>query len=322
MTDAVTTSAALRTWLADRFGGPVDEAEAPSSSSDGFDAAIHFVRFRGPALPDKWAQPLVARVSRGADRLALSQREAWVQDWCAAHGFPAPRVLAVIAPGDALAVPVQVMERAPGVTLQTAMTRAPWRVPALVDEFGRLHARLHRLPADEWPDDGRTLLDGRLAKLRSMVAGGDHPDLARALERIDPLLPALGGVDPLVCHGDYHPLNVVADGRRLSVLDWTDAGLGDRQGDVARTALLFEIATDFVTGATRVVAGRFSPWLRRRYLAAYSRELPVDELRLRLWAPVHLLQLWGQADELDRPTEARRSLAARFENALLAAGNQ
>ena len=33
----------------------------------------------------------------------------------------------------------------------------------------------------------------------------------------------------VVCNGDFHPLNVMVDGDRASVIDWTDAGLGPRQ---------------------------------------------------------------------------------------------
>jgi aminoglycoside phosphotransferase (APT) family kinase protein len=87
---------------------------------------------------------------------------------------------------------------------------------------------------------------------------------------------------------------VLVDGDRLTIIDWTDAGLGDRHGDVARTLLLFDLAA---VGADkrseRALLRVLAPWLRRRYRRAYERHLPLDPARLRLWEPAHYLQLWA-----------------------------
>jgi aminoglycoside phosphotransferase (APT) family kinase protein len=290
------------------FGGPVDDAEPPSSALDGFDAAIHFVRFRGPALPSEWTQPLVARVARDATRLPICERAVRVQEWCAAHGYPTARMVALLRPDEALARPVQIMTRAPGVTMRVAITRAPLARPATRRPARRAAAELHALPTEAWVDDA-TLLDNRLALVRSMVAQEDHPILSRGVRAVEALAPQLEVAHPVVCHGDYHPLNVLVAGDRFNVLDRDGAGLGDRHGDVSRSALLFEVATAFVTGPTRAVAGAFSRSLRRRYLAAYERRAPLDRARLALWEPVHLFQLWAQAVFLDRPS--RSSSASR-----------
>lgn len=55
------------------------------------------------------------------------------------RGFPAPRVLQVLSPGELLDLPVQVMERVPGVTMLDAIKRRPWQVGALVDRLAALH---------------------------------------------------------------------------------------------------------------------------------------------------------------------------------------
>jgi hypothetical protein len=65
------------------------------------------------------------------------------QSWAAAQGYPAPQVLTVLAPGEAVPSPVQVMVRAPGVPLIAASGPPPDTRPGKVpDNRLRLARRL------------------------------------------------------------------------------------------------------------------------------------------------------------------------------------
>lgn len=41
-----------------------------------------------------------------------------------------------------------------------------------------------------------------------------------------------------VCHGDFHPYNIMQDGDRLSIIDWPDATCGAPEADIARSYIL------------------------------------------------------------------------------------
>jgi Ser/Thr protein kinase RdoA (MazF antagonist) len=84
-----------------------------------------------------------------------------------------------------------------------ALGLADWRAPA----FARALREL--LPRIELPADDRATLQGFEAGL-----AGHFVRLA-----------ACGLPDTLV-HGDFHPGNFVGDGRRLTLIDWGDAGIG------------------------------------------------------------------------------------------------
>ena len=58
-----------------------------------------------------------------------------------------------------------------------------------------------------------------------------------------------------VCHGDFHPDNILMSGKRAVVIDWSNAYSGHPLSDVARTYLL--IKTPFVVQGT----GRLLKWL-------------------------------------------------------------
>jgi len=307
------------------FSTPVAVADAPVLVGSGYDNRILLVRFSGKELPETWRRPLVARIASSADRVGTAQREAAIQSWCVARALPVPAVLAVIPPGDGFETPVQVMERAPGVTVAEVLTRAPWRARRLLVALAELQVSLHRTPADGWPQSptGGSLLDRRLAGVRRALLETHAPLLRLGLDAVERLAPQLEAADPVPCHGDFHPLNVLVDGDRLTLIDWTDAGLGDRHGDVARTLLLFDMAA---AGAgersTRAALRLAAPWLRRGYRRAYERHLPLDPARLRLWETAHSLQLWAavvRTDGQGLPARLEPWLHARFDAAIAAA---
>lgn len=304
-------SAALARWLEARFGGDVCDAAPPSRVSGGFDFWIYAVDLTGPGLPPEWRRPLIVRIAPAAERFPMLESETRLQEWVGSRDYPVPEARALLGPGEILPLPVQVVERVPGITMAAAMTGRPWRIPRLLASLGRLHARLHALAPPETLDGqpAPPLIDRRLALVRIVVERLPASPLAGGLERIESLLPALEVPDPVVCHGDFHPLNILVDGSEARVIDWTDAGVGDRHADAARTAWLFGFAAVAAASRSeRAVMGALAPSLARRYLAAYRRHAPLDERRLRLWEPVHVLHAWAMvvADEAElfAPTRA------------------
>jgi aminoglycoside phosphotransferase (APT) family kinase protein len=180
-----------------------------------------------------------------------------------------------------------------------AFTAKPWRARRFVDQLAELALRLHALPTDGFPTDPATLVDHRLHLPRQVVARFDRPDLAKALEQVEELAPQAMEGPHVVCHGDFHPLNVMVDGARASVIDWTDAGLGPREADVARTGLLFHIAAVAATKAVERAALELAgPRLARRYLRTYEAGAPLDRRRLRTWEVLHAVHGWAQVEML------------------------
>jgi aminoglycoside phosphotransferase (APT) family kinase protein len=295
--DPQAVAAAVRAWTEARFAGPVALVGEARSVGAGFDSYIHLLQLAGDALPPAWRAPLVVRIVPTVDRSQRATTEAAVQSWCAEAGYPCPRVLAVLPAGEALGLPAQVMERAPGVTMVDALTARPWRAPALVDQLASLQLCLHALDPDGWPASTapQALVDLRLALPRRAAAQLDDPVLARALEAAEAMAATCTTGDVVICHGDFHPLNVMVDGKSASVLDWTDAGLGPREADVARTALLFNVAALAAGGRLERVALRAAgPRLGRRYLRAYASGAPLDADRMRRWDALHALHGWAQ----------------------------
>ena len=243
------------------------------------------------------------------------------------HDYPAPAVLAVFGPGELLDLPVQVMQRGPDSTLLDAVKHAPWRAPRW--STGSPHCTSVCMPC--------RLTTGPRPTARVWCSGGcgscagswRHTTTRGCprRSRVEPLLPELEAGPIVACHGDFHPLNVLVDGDTSMVIDWTDAALGDRHGDVARTSLLFYFGAALATSnrAAKAALGGAQGWLSKRYLRAYRRSAPIDPDRVRRWEAVHLLHGWAQILEAhdrggelaDRvPLELVAWIENRFESAM------
>jgi aminoglycoside phosphotransferase (APT) family kinase protein len=291
-------SSALRRRLAERFPGEVTDVEVPVRITGGFDFWIYGLHFSGAGLPAQWAAPLIARIPAAAGRFVLLEREYRLQAWVTAHGYPAPALLELLPPGDLFDSPVLMMQRVPGTRMDQAATADPSRIPGLVGQLAASQAALHRLPVPEWAQARPewSLADKRLALARYLVAQDLRGPLAEALERTDRIMPLLEVPDPVICHGDFHPRNLLVAADGVWVIDWSDAGTGDRHGDIARTEWTFRSAAVLLSGETeRLASPALDPGLSGEYLSSYRRELPVDPARLQLWMPLQFLHAWAMA---------------------------
>jgi aminoglycoside phosphotransferase (APT) family kinase protein len=292
---------ALAGYAAARFATDVGVDGEPATAGEGMDNEVYFVTLAGGGLPAEWQAPLVVRVQPDVDRFDVARDEVKVQEWCATVDYPSPRVLAMLAPGEITTASAQVMTRVPGVPMIEALTHPIWKAPAQVTLLAELHVRLHRAPTDAWPLPEVSLARRRLRPVYEWVDALDDPALRDALTRVEALLPYLEDHEAVACHGDFHPLNVMVDTATMtgSVIDWTDAGLGDRHGDVARTQLLFRVAAIAASSPVeRTLLKVVGPLLAGHYLRQYGKRLPLDEDRLATWEVVHLLHGWGQVRAL------------------------
>ena len=220
-----------------------------------------------------------------------ARRETLIQAAVAAAGFPTPVVRAAGGPDDGLGRAFMVMDRAPGAPLLSGLSLAGvlGRGPALFGEIPRLlastMARLHAL--DPEPVRGQleaaaaiVSVGSMLALLRELAAEFGRPDLAQAAQWLvdHPARPA----PDVICHGDLHPFNLLRDGARVTLLDWSTALLAPRSYDVAFTCMALSepavAAPDWLRPAVRWLGRRLADRFVRSYQA--STGVVIDEAEL------------------------------------------
>ena len=166
------------------------------------------------------------RVFRGPDWAEPATRERAALEAAAAAGLPVP---AVEAFGQWRDLPTMVISWCPGEPLLQCIERRPWSMWRLSRLLGEVQARIHAVPPPEALRRGAPTY--WLAR-----AGHDAEACASAL--------ASAGVSSgSLIHGDYHPLNVLSDGRVITgIVDWTLAAAGDARADLAMTTAILQTA--------------------------------------------------------------------------------
>ena len=276
MTVFIDTSERLIVVLRAAAGRPdLEYARLPEALHGGFWAELLSFSLAQP--PDGWPAELVARLMPDP-RPAV--KETIVQRALAAAGYPTPRVRASGGPDDGLGRAFMVMDRAPGRLgmpgldggLTLAAVLQVLQVPQLL---ATAMAQLHALDPD--------LVRGELAQVREVpvtvsgllavyarLAGESRrPDLAGAAGWLaeHPPRPATD----VICHGDLHPFNLLADGSQVTVLDWSNALLAPRAYDVGFTTLLLSEPPIRVPGWQRPLVRWFGRVLARRFVRGYRR---------------------------------------------------
>jgi Ser/Thr protein kinase RdoA (MazF antagonist) len=171
-----------------------------------------------------------------------------------------------------------VVQRVAGPDMLTLLQRRPWRVLALARSLAKAHLAVHRVPAPVELADLRDVLSAR-------ISDADLPpqlvDFARRV------LDGLPDGDRL-CHGDYHPGNVLLAREGPTVIDWGAATRGAAEADHARTLLLLRWADPLpgtpLLSRALIAGGRWL--LASAYSRTYRRGSP--PLRhTRSWLVVH-----------------------------------
>ena len=172
------------------------------------------------ATPD--GRPHALRIYRRPESSQAAAREVIALECCAGTDVPVPSLEAA---GKWHDQPVMILSWSPGEPLLDAVQRRPWAIWRLANDFGRVQARLNAL----LPPEG-------------LVTGAPEYWLDRGAEATREASQCVrdrGVVTDRLIHLDYHPLNVLSDGRAVTaVLDWTGGAAGDPRADFARTAAL------------------------------------------------------------------------------------
>ncbi len=252
----------------------------------------------------EWSDPLVLRLLPDIDAGPVIERETAIQNYVIGHGFPALAPVGLETSGDnALGLPFTITARIPGGTVLDAVRRRPLSALGLIRTMADAQAALHRIPVDSCPLPYEApLIERRISDWQQRIAPEDPEEMHRALAWFAKHSSWARDEAPAICHNDFHPMNVLAGPReRLTVIDWSEAALGDRHSDVARTAALLWFAPLVASSrAERTLLLAVRGLFRGRHISAYRRRLSIDASRLRFWEAAHAFNGWLQLIELDR----------------------
>ena len=286
--------------LAHVFGCPdAVYIAGPARIQGGFDAAIF--GFTLDRVPPSLAEPLILRLSRADADPGRVKLETVVQNTLAEMGFPAPRVMVTESDPGILGGPFMVMTRLSGQTLAhgiegfgagtplVGQLQLLFNLPAvlarIIDQWVAMQIRLHQLPAETLLravtaagiDAEAITFEGQLARLRTIVERSDLIGLKPGLAWLDDHRPAQAR-EAAICHGDFHPLNVLADKNQpTGVIDWANAVIAESAMDVGSAIANMSAVPLPLPWALRVTAHAIIGATLRRYERTYRTFRPLDD---------------------------------------------
>ncbi|MGH3176031.1 MAG: phosphotransferase family protein [Streptosporangiaceae bacterium] len=251
----------------------------PEPMRGGFWAELFSFSLANP--PDGWPAELVARLMPYP---GSARKETIVQRAVAAAGFPTPFVRAAGGPDDGLGLAFMVMDRAPGGPALSgldglSLAAVPRLLRQIPDLLATSMVRLHALDPGlvrgelEQVRDAPVTVPGLLAALARFAGEFGRTDLVDVAHWLTDHPPEPS--PDVICHGDLHPFNLLADGDRVTVLDWSTALLAPRAHDVGFTSLQLSEPALRVPGWQRPLVRMLGRVLARRFVRAYLRQAGV-----------------------------------------------
>jgi Ser/Thr protein kinase RdoA (MazF antagonist) len=206
----------------------------------------------------------------------------------------APRLLEVVHHAGR---PGLVLQRLDGTDVLTLLQSQPWRMLGLARALAEAHRAVHHVHAPADLPDLRHILATRV---------GDAALTPRSRTFVLRVLDGLPAGDRL-CHGDFHPGNVLVAAGRAGVIDWTNASRGVPDADVARTALLLRCAAPLpgtpVLQRGLMAAGRSV--FARAYLRAYRGGLLRPLAQVDSWTVVQAAARLAEGIATEEPVLSR-----------------
>jgi Ser/Thr protein kinase RdoA (MazF antagonist) len=170
-----------------------------------------------------------------------------------------------------------VYERIEGRSLMNELATKPWNIIHYANLLANLHIKVHDVPAPVNLESQREWARGGIPKTTKIGT-----DLQQGVLK---LLDSLS-IGNQLCHGDFHPGNIILTHRGPVIIDWMTASKGIGCGDVARTAIILEAAK-----APKGTPMRWLlEWVRKVFLATYLKTYfqlrPVEENAFIAWRTI------------------------------------
>lgn len=219
-----------------------------------------------------WSDTEVVKLYQPWVAKATAERERASTQAALDMGISVPEV------GDIVSVdgrPGLILERIRGASMMSQIEFDIARAGSLARQLAEIHVAITSVVADERFPEQSGLLQARIARCESLTESARRMMLAS--------LAQMPRADRL-CHGDFHPGNIILSGDRLFVIDWIDASRGNPAADVARSSILFmgHIAITPCSSAVRFTMELF----HSTYLDICMQRMNVDRDEYEMWLPI------------------------------------
>ena len=199
-----------------------------------------------------------------------------------------------------------VFERVEGVSMLKVLETQPWRFMAVARQLAELHAHMHTCVVPPGSYTQRQQIERGIEMSEAL-----SDEVKTAIVGILAKLPE----GQAVCHGDFHPDNILLTSHGPVIIDWMTGTRGHPLGDVARTSLLFQTGglPPRIPFHMRVIINATRALLHAVYLDRYLHLHPTTRQQISAWK---LPLLAARLFEVESYPQEKRMILSRIETIL------
>jgi uncharacterized protein (TIGR02172 family) len=123
-----------------------------------------------------------------------------------------------------------IYERIDGKTMMEIISKNPWRTKTEARRLAELHKSI-QIPIESVIPSQDSLIRSNIQE-NELLSERIKTNLIDYLDKLPQ--------DKILCHGDFHPDNVIISKNKFFIIDWMSATLGNPLSDVARTSVIFK----------------------------------------------------------------------------------
>lgn len=216
-------------------------------------------------------------------------------------GLNTPIVIETITVEDRQGI---IFERVHGVDMVEAIIANPQKLIPYAHLLAELQSNVHRCTASSLPLQRQRLQEqiqnvcGLPAKTKAVILAG--------LDRLQD--------DSAICHGDFHPENILITAEEPVIIDWVDATQGSPLVDVARTSLILRVGElpPSVNERRRQKVAEVRHLFYEAYLEHYMQIQSISREAIARWElPIAAARL-SEGVGTEQKTELLRIIKASF----------
>jgi uncharacterized protein (TIGR02172 family) len=218
-----------------------------------------------------WDANRVLKLFHEGWSLSEAKREEKIARIIFDAGLPVPAVHEIIKLRGRYGI---LYDRIEGQSMLKELMSTPSKLRQYATLFAHLHMRIHSVQVKDLPSQHQKLRR-KICRAKSLPYNLKQETLRFLQDLPD---------SNMLCHGDFHPENILMSNRGPIVIDWIDATIGKPEADIARTLILVGYGKPaYPNFNTKQLHSTRSQFIRT-YLKEYMKLHPKTTIEeIKLW---------------------------------------
>jgi hypothetical protein len=166
--------------------------------------------------------------------------------------------------------------RVDGITMFELMEQEPWNIFRYAHRMAELHIEMHSDPTNATLPNLKTKLKNKINQAEGLSVKNREKVLTELADLPD---------GDRLCHGDFHPMNIIMTAHGETIIDWIDSAVGNPLADLARTTIIARgaMASNQIKKAMQKLIVRI---FHHAYITYYFSTCPAGKEEYLLWLPI------------------------------------